>query len=99
MFGYAVLRIARKQSSRASFLGSGVGVIASLEWFEGGIDGSFTLGPASLHSGAEPDEQAQINLSSRTNHLGHATCYRVRLLLVRKISFCVIVALVAELLM
>jgi hypothetical protein len=93
MVGYAVLRIARKQASRASFLGSGVGVIASLEWFEGGIDGSFTLGPASLHSGAEPDKQAQINLSSRTNHPGYPTCYLVRLLLVRRISSCEIVVL------
>jgi hypothetical protein len=93
MFGYAVLRIARKRASSASFLGSSVGVIASLEWFEGGINGSFSLGPASLHSSAEPDEQAQINLSSRTNHPGYPTCYLVHLLLVRRISSCGIVAL------
>ena len=93
MFGYAVLRVACNQASRASFLGSSVGVIASVEWFEGGIDGSFDLGPASLHSGAEPDKQAQVNLSSRTNHPGHPTCYLVRLSLALKIPSCEIVAL------
>lgn len=45
-------------------------------------DGQFNLGPASLRSGAEPDKQAQINLSTRTNHPAHPTCYLDRLSLV-----------------
>ena len=59
-----------------------MGVIARLEWFERNINGVFNLGPASLHSGAEPDEQAQINLSPRTNQAFVPTCYLIHLLLV-----------------
>jgi hypothetical protein len=45
-------------------------------------NGHSNLGPASLHSGAKPDEQAQINLSPRTNQAFVPTCYLVHLLLV-----------------
>jgi hypothetical protein len=63
-FGYAVLRIARLPSIIGQGRRPSVGVIARVVWFERDIDRPFNLGPASLHSGAEPDEQAQINLSS-----------------------------------
>ena len=70
-----------------------MGVIARLEWFEGDIHASLNLGPASLRSGAEPDEQAQMNLSPRTNHPAHPTCYLVRQPLVHGMSIYAIVAL------